>query len=195
MTFSILGGSSVGGGSAYFWNQIAEALFQYPRRIECGWWPFFPFSHPRHARLSVSSADRVWVVAFCGWPSSSYSTSFSILGGSSVGGGHWIARVISNALGLSVSSADRVWVVAPGAGGGLPGRPAFSILGGSSVGGGTVGVMPTKKSQNFQYPRRIECGWWLSSTAARDRMAAFQYPRRIECGWWWRAWSGAPGRL
>ena len=144
---------------------------------------------PHGDQLSVSSADRVWVVA--GWSSGSMrrTRSFSILGGSSVGGGRgartgtpvlqrfqyprriecgwWQLRRVEGVPlpRLSVSSADRVWVVAHPAFEVFRPSRTFSILGGSSVGGGCVDVWGINLESLFQYPRRIECGWWERSAA------------------------------
>ena len=158
--FSILGGSSVGGGPFSSYTRYKKANFQYPRRIECGWWPVKLLDLATQDLLSVSSADRVWVVArLCPSPAPR-PESFSILGGSSVGGGLFSVTCTSAPPLLSVSSADRVWVV------------GFKFRFGSD------------RRVFFQYPRRIECGWW-PPTARRTRpLPSFQYPRRIECGWW-----------
>ena len=83
--FSILGGSSVGVASFKKIVDYKFARFQYPRRIECGCGPCSESLRCRSQRLSVSSADRVWV-----WPRAARrirdaARPFSILGGSSVG--------------------------------------------------------------------------------------------------------------
>ncbi len=183
-SFSILGGSSVGGGFGEKARCRCSGAFQYPRRIECGWWAPGRGRSPGGGSLSVSSADRVWVVARwspvsssatgtfqyprrieCGWWSAPSEQPpapppLSVSSADRV----WVVGISTTAIlpssRLSVSSADRVWVVATLSPESVGALSTFSILGGSSVGGGTGTPPPRRRRGCFQYPRRIECGWW-----------------------------------
>ena len=135
MTFSILGGSSVGVARSIPPTTGRPQRFQYPRRIECGCGPLVPYRvESAPGELSVSSADRVWV-----WPyHRPLSDSIVPLSVSSADRVWvWRKKIFSPQLRLrlSVSSADRVWV--------WPGD--------------THG-QNTSPPAVFQYPRRIECG-------------------------------------
>ena len=158
--FSILGGSSVGGGPGAPIRVLLQDVFQYPRRIECGWWNLdfrFRFDSDRPFSILGGSSVGGGAPPFRSPPP---NPSFSILGGSSVGGGK-----------RALVEAEKRY-------------NAFSILGGSSVGGGRKAGTREREEHDFQYPRRIECGWWLVKDGVLSADIVFQYPRRIECGWW-----------
>ncbi len=156
--------------------------FQYPRRIECGCGTSSPCGHARARRVSVSSADRVWVWPEAGLQAAERPPRFSILGGSSVGVATAAAcstrgsRCFSILGGSSVGVAKFMAVLTQkvcycfsilgGSSVGVAifqeleaiGRKGFSILGGSSVGVALLRLLQPFRHALFQYPRRIECG-------------------------------------
>ncbi len=139
MSFSILGGSSVG---------VAHQV---------------PHSEREPGRVSVSSADRVWVwrIPLAGHLPA--AARFSILGGSSVGVARRCRDVPVRWAVVSVSSADRVWVWLP-----------------------IVCIVHSFHSK-FQYPRRIECGCGLSaysSVSSASRIVSVSSADRV---WVWRS--------
>ncbi len=140
---------------------LSFSPFQYPRRIECGWWVLVFDADTRGPRLSVSSADRVWVVvAVEGQRAVLICLSVSSADRVWVVGRPPRPPVLNPD--LSVSSADRVWVVVID----VSSSSTIYVLSVSSA--DRVWVVGVQKDDrrhpvgNFQYPRRIECGWWLT---------------------------------
>ncbi len=134
--FSILGGSSVGVARPTSSPTPSRSTFQYPRRIECG------------CGLCEVNGDK------------KRAHGFSILGGSSVG---VAAEAIVEFFGLdssfSILGGSSVGVAVAGTGKPHALLERFSILGGSSVGVAFVSSLYKMTfDEQFQYPRRIECG-------------------------------------
>ena len=83
--FSILGGSSVGVARSVSCSKLSTTPLSVSSADRVWVWHAEIAPHTLGERLSVSSADRVWVWPLTSSRTSWYSTTFSILGGSSVG--------------------------------------------------------------------------------------------------------------
>ena len=87
-----------------------EECFQYPRRIECGCGYVIRGTVDVFQRLSVSSADRVWVWRVVGHDAGDLRPDFQYPRRIECGCGPAWTGAGATPRSLSVSSADRVWV-------------------------------------------------------------------------------------
>ncbi len=180
--FSILGGSSVGVANEMRHLQTRRNRFQYPRRIECGCGRRHLDMMNETHKVSVSSADRVWVWLITGEGVSYRRGEFQYPRRIECGCGAGAGLSPVPGVWVSVSSADRVWVWRGNLAAALSQFIGFSILGGSSVGVAVGGAQSGCRAGSFQYPRRIECGCGRNKRLVVFNVERFQYPRRIECG-------------